>query len=205
MYIIHHTYRTNGEKDINENKYNWIANLVALYTRNADSIDDLDSNSMSFVTFNYDSIIEDAFLFFLKSSEIFSESSLHHVPQVHHVHGKLEFPENPSMSDVWDMSQGISFIRETETRFDKKNEIRSIISSAKTIYMVGFDCDERNSNLIDISNSNANKYAINYDCNRGLERRLLSIGVGDRDILSGSASNPMTIARACGEGFFDQA
>lgn len=180
---------------------NWCAELVRRYTLRANSPDELRPNMLKIITFNYDCIIEDTFKFFLESSEQFSGVTNDHVPDVLHVFGCVPFDERVTSQSIHAGSTKLKFMREA-IREEENTKIRNEIHTAKNIFLAGFACDPINLEILGIESSEARKFAINYDGNAELAGRLRKLGIPTSNIMSGSSNAPVSLGRACQQGFF---
>ncbi|MEM9180611.1 MAG: hypothetical protein AAGA89_12900 [Pseudomonadota bacterium] len=187
------------------NNQNWIAATVNKWTGEAESASDLDSDSLTFVTFNYDRLIEEGFEHFIAHSRRFDGIEAGSLPSVLHVHGS--FPEMPKHLDaqfVIDSQQCIQYIEdggESET----VSEARKRIDEAEYVVCVGFDFDPKNVALIGLEQHAAKLQVLNYDGNDALQNRVVSIGAQTNQILSGDSENGLGVSKAFGRGFLDRA
>lgn len=191
---------------VKKNK-NWIAALVQKYLDGCKSSADLNPESLSIVTFNYDSIIEDAFGCFVRSLERFRDVTDEELPTVHHVYGS--FPTLPDVledpCEIDRASERIHYINDFNGTEKHIKTIQALIKSAKNIIIVGFDFDPLNVELIQLNQSRANKIALVYDGNDRLKARLKKIGIEGERIHAGTFNEPLSIGVAASRGFFDLA
>ena len=181
-------------------KDNWISALLRKHLDNVNPISEVRDNNLTIVTFNYDTIIENFLTQSIRKIPKFKDSAKQLMPKVLHVYGAFnELQDYPRSQDILRHAENISYIHDndeenTETLTDIKNEI----SQAECIFIVGFDAAIQNSDKINLSESRAHKFALNYDGNIGLNNRLADVGVPSENIMTGS------LPKACSESFFDQ-
>lgn len=187
---------------IGDNK-NWITSFLQKYTEGAEGPDDLVPDAYSIVTFNYDCIIEDALLFFLKASERFAGVTAEQLPVVRHVNGTLPMATDDCLQPraIWQASKGIRYLMD-EHQSDELYSIRSNIGRSDNIFLLGFACDPRNVDIIGLKETNAEFFGVNYNGNEEINSRLKQLGAREENILSGSEDRPMSLGRACGQGLF---
>lgn len=183
-------------------KPNWISALLRKHLEDIDLSEESKGNNLTIITFNYDTIIED---FFRKSIEKLPKYK-HAVdiitPKVLHVYGSFkELNASPSVHDIFSHAENISYIHDAnaETISDPFSEVKNEIDQAECIFIVGFDAAKENCARINLAQSKAHKFALNYDGNIGLNNRLEDVGVLPSNIMTGS------LPKACSESFFHQA
>lgn len=183
---------------------NWIARCANDWLGSAISPAELDYNSLTFITFNYDNIIEEAFAHFVKTTSRFSEVKEADLPNVIHVHGA--FPElklNLNPAEIFNAQNAISYI-ESGGATDAVQTAIKTISDADSIVSVGFDFDPMNVELIGLQKVASRLHVLNYDGNDAMTNRLLQIGVPEKYIMQGSEESPLGVSYAAARGFFDR-
>lgn len=183
---------------------NWIGTIAEKFLREANTIEDLEENKLSIVSFNYDTIFLDALTHFVTLDEIFQDLPHEIIPKVHHVFGEL--PPIQSVikrNDIVEYAQNIKFMEEVASKRPNSIEvIRNKVSSAKKILLVGFDCHRKNTDLIGLNETGADIYAINYNGNEELKIRLIEgLGLAEKHIMSGTIENPIGASKAFDMGF----
>jgi hypothetical protein len=182
---------------------NWIAKCADKWLGDAEDHSELDSEIITFVSFNYDRIIEEAFQYFVTENHRFSDTPPQKMPKVMHVHGGFpSFPDRLTQDDISNSQASIKYIEDGgESEAVRRARIR--LDKAKHIIAIGFDFDSKNVELIELA-KHANKiHALNFDGNRAFDNRVLSLGVPDRQILRGSSAAPLGVSQAAARGFFD--
>jgi len=183
-----------------DEKENWISALLRKHLDNVNPDSEISDNNLTIITFNYDTIIQNFFTESIRIIPKFKKITHQLIPKVLHVYGAFnELKDYPRSQDIFKHSENISYIHEnneqsTETVTDIKNEI----SQAECIFIVGFDAAKQNCDKINLANSPAYKFALNYDGNIGLNNRLEDVGVPSINIMTGS------LPKACRESFFEQ-
>ncbi|MGJ8561941.1 MAG: hypothetical protein ACSHXY_00190 [Alphaproteobacteria bacterium] len=183
---------------------NWVGAIVEKYREAGSSKQDLLKNNLSVVTFNYDTLFADAFLHFLKIDEDCEKLESDSLPALVHIFGSFgNIRESMHLSEIEYAAERISFMEEMLNESNSEVEAaRTLITSAKKILLVGFDCDRRNVDLIGLKSSEADIYAINYDGNEALNVKLTEeLKVPNEHIMSGNSNSPIGVSEAFEKGF----
>tara|TARA_R110001606_G_scaffold368729_1_gene524622 strand:+ start:698 stop:1717 length:1020 start_codon:yes stop_codon:yes gene_type:complete len=183
---------------------NWIAKCTDKWLGQAKDWSELDPNILTFVTFNYDTIIEEVFRHFVSENTRFRETPNDRLPAVLHVHGG--FPQCPEIMPegfLWKSQLCINYIEEGgNSEAIRRAKIR--LADAKHIISVGFDFDPQNVELLQLSRYARKIHALNYDGNEAFDNRVLNLGVPQKHILSGTFENKLGVSAAAERGFFDR-
>lgn len=184
---------------------NWIAALAQKFVERVESASALGNNQLTIVTFNYDTIIEDAFRYFVSGNHMFRDVDEAHLPRVLHVYGKFsDLPDTiESEGPIIQAANSIRFINDPDRDETTLTAIRQAIRSARRIYILGFSADPLNTELIDLPEASATTYAVNYDGNINLNSRLSRLRVEPKNILQGTEISPICAGKAAELGFFD--
>jgi SIR2-like domain len=200
----YHKKKTHLQSMVN-GRANWVAQCANKWLGDASSWDDIDSDVLTFVTFNYDVVIEEAFSHFVKQTYRFREIDDQLLPKVFHVHGSFDgYPEELQKEHLVSAQ---SFIKYIEDGGDQEavRRARIRLERATHVIAVGFDFDEKNVELLNLNRHAKKIHALNYDGNEALDNRLKSLGVSQDQILRGSADSPISVSLAAHRGFFDRA
>jgi hypothetical protein len=188
----------------------WISQLFNKWVDGCHNVEQLRRNKLRIVTFNYDTVIEDAFLHLLQTNPKYQGAAKDLLPKVYHVHGR--FPELPETLDAnWleQTADKIRFVQDTEQLMDSYSgdvdllNAQQAVERAQLIFLAGFDAHQRNCSLIEINKASADLVALNFDGNPRLRKRLRALGVKDDQVMSGTEQNPLRLRHACKRGFFD--
>jgi hypothetical protein len=130
---------------------NWVGSLAQNYIAGAKDSSDLERNNLTIVTFNYDTIIEEAFPAIIRADERFQDAPDTAMPDVIHVHGKMAPITHNSLNFQFYERQAerIKFI--TDTIDSPSKEIKRAsekLVEAIRVYSVGFAFDPLNCDLI---------------------------------------------------------
>lgn len=193
-------------KIITASTKNWIATCSRLYCAEHRSADDLKPESLTFITFNYDLLVERGINAFLENR--FPGASSFPTPKILHVHGSFNplTKSKPRLEDIAAQAKQIRFVLETrELMPPVVHEARAALSSADAIYAVGFAFHPLNCDLLELRTHSRKLFALNFDGHRGVQARLESMGVPERQIWAGShgAGNGLGVATAAQQGFFE--
>ncbi|WOI52829.1 SIR2 family protein [Parvularcula sp. LCG005] len=184
-----------------DSRQNWLATLMQNYTHGKSNSSELQSDSLRFITFNYDTIIEDALHNFFIHAPRFCEDMDSALPEVFHVHGS--FPKFEGLTGVHSLrkfSESIKFIHETGQQKDDK--IDEFLSEADDIYCVGFEFAHENVELLELAKYADKTLALNYSGDLDLQSRMEKLGLSERQMMKGSASSPLGVSKAARQGFF---
>ncbi|MEZ5921119.1 MAG: hypothetical protein R3C60_07160 [Parvularculaceae bacterium] len=186
---------------------NWLGVLVLKYLEGSRKSNQLRPETLTFVTFNYDRIIENAFRQFITQTEMFNDADEASIPKTLHVYGSFpELPKEINNTDIFEAAaNAISYINDEKKPADTIDEIRAKVREATTIFFVGFDFDPLNVEYIALNESAARKFALAYDGNDRLVARMRKLNISTDHIKAGSFDNPISIGLAASRGFFDMA
>jgi hypothetical protein len=185
---------------------NWIATCSRLYCAEHRRAEELEPDSLTFVTFNYDLLVEQAMEKFLVNR--FPDAASRPSPRVLHVHGafhRLDKP-NPRLEEIAAQAKGIRFVLETKELMPPVvREARDALEQADAIYAVGFAFHPLNCELLDLARHSRKLFALNFDGHRGVQARLETMGVPEKQIWSGGpgAGGGLGVASAAQQGFFE--
>ena len=219
LYEVKHDFRKNTPPHVRPtNKWReprrdksttWLAHLTRKYLENCDSAADLNKNNLSVITFNYDTILEDALRHLIRSNQRYADADKNAFPTVHHVFGKFpDLQSGISPSEIHEASRAIRYMYELDGLASEDGQLPTLqqaMKKAAYVYIVGFDLNKRNVELIGLKESQANKFALNFDGNPGLHSRLINAGVKAEHIMSGNHKAPLYASTACDQGFFELA
>ncbi|TRO88718.1 hypothetical protein FKB34_15110 [Glycocaulis profundi] len=178
---------------------NWIASLTKKYVEKARDCQEVKQN-LKIITFNYDTIIEDAMYNFLSKSERFFDGCVDIMPTIDHVYGSFvkisnEFESHTILKD----SDSIEFVRGNN---EYSPEVRSAVLDAEDIILIGFSLDPLNVEKIGLNQAGGKIYGLNYDGNLDVSARMRQLGVSSDCLIEGSLTTPMTVGQAAGHGLF---
>jgi len=183
---------------------NWVGAIVEKYLAAGLTEDELNKNKLSVISFNYDTLFNDAFKHFIKQDEIYKAISSKVGPEIIHVFGS--FP--PIKSEVFDIdvethAEKIYFMDENNKNLEQQvNRTKKLLENAKKVLLLGFDCHPRNVELIGLRDIKADIYAINYNGNQDLNVRLKEmLDLPEDHIMSGKPGDEMGISKAFSAGF----
>lgn len=184
---------------------NWIGSLAQNFTSGARGARDLSSNALTIITFNYESVIEEAFPAIVRLDERFEDAADDVMPQILHLHGHMDAikPQSLNPDFIERQADKIKFI--TDTIDSPSPEIKTAIeklSDATRVYCVGFAFDKLNCDLLDAGFWGSKCWATNYDGELSVDNNMRSIRVKPERVWRGSSSDPMFVGKAAAKGFF---
>lgn len=185
---------------------NWLGELANSWLSGAKSIGDLARNQLTFVTFNYDPIIEETFPWIVRQNERFAETPDELMPKVVHVHGALDAPslETLTASDYQRSATRIKFISDTiDSQSDAVHEALKVLKSAARVYSVGFAFEQLNLDLLGAGTWGARTIALNYDGNTKVLGAMRKIGIRTSNIWAGTEGKVLPVGLAATSGFFE--
>lgn len=183
---------------------NWIAKCADKWLGVAENADGVWPERLSFVTFNYDLLIEEAFAHFVHATRRFGDLSSSKMPEVIHVHGAFpKMPDVLSESYVHAAQRCIKYIEDGGDA-PAVQRAKDHLMSASHIIVVGFDFDEKNVELLNLRDFARRMHVLNFDGNEALENRIQSLGVQEDRILRGTFEKPIGVSQAGSRGFFDR-
>jgi hypothetical protein len=176
----------------------------------AQNADDLASNKLAVITFNYDRSLEHFFEAELGKGQIFSGFDMNSAPKIVHVHGEIRLPigpGNPSFN-IWESIEENAerFLMLGETRdgmdvalLNAKNSLKD----AERIFVLGSDLHEENSRILGMDHESIAQKCIvlNWDDSMRVKHRAEELGVLNGNILSRPGSQ-LEIAAAIADGLF---
>ena len=184
---------------------NWLGVLTNQFLAGARSPDDLRKNDLTFVTLNYDRVIEETFGEFVRSHEMFADTPDEFLPSVIHVHGKLDEISNESLNFQFYKNQveKIQFILDSleETPPAAVVAIERLKESA-SIYSIGFAFEENNCELLQADGWASRAAALNFSGDIKSNMSMKRIGIPPEKIWRGSPTQPKYLGVAANEGFF---
>lgn len=184
---------------------NWIAKCADKWLGTALDSSQLSNDTLSFVSFNYDKIIEEAFLHFVSSTKRFEDALPENMPKVHHVHGAFpSFPATLSEPDIYSAQRCIKYI---EDGGDEAEVIaaKRCLREASHIISVGFDFDPKNVDLLSLNQYADKMHVLNFDGNEAFDNRVITLGVNPAHIVTGTPERKLGVSHAASRGFFDRA
>lgn len=184
---------------------NWIARCADKWLGQANDHSELNPEVLTFVTFNYDRILEDAFSHFVWENDRFDDAPAERLPEVLHVHGSFPgYPDTLTEADVWAAKDSIKYIEEGG---DAKTIrlAKDKLEQAEHIISVGFDFDPQNVQLLGLSKFSKKLHALNFNGNEAFDNRVLSLGTPKQNILRGTDADRIGASRAADLGYFDRA
>lgn len=186
------------------NAPNWIGRCVDKWIGDASGPEDTDPNVLTFVTFNYDLLIEEAFSNFVSTPHRYKSAEPMRLPNVFHVHGAFDgYPDELTTDYMLRCQRAIKYIEDGgDIEAVRRSKIR--LEQAQHIIAVGFDFDEKNVSLLGLRDVSYKIHALNFDGNAALQNRLLQIGVLPKNILSGTNSSRLGLSVAAQQGLFDR-
>lgn len=204
---------------------NWISQVVSKILRGSPNLSECRKNNhITFVTFNYDTLLEEAINHFLTADERYVRNKNEIWPNVIHVNGSVSFDKNypitidgftnsrggfPSytFNEINEQSKRIFMIRDDINDGIKKSRSTAMnaIKKAKNIFSIGYAFDEtNNSNIgLDKISSDQKLFALNYDGNPIITNRITKFSQNS-SMINGSLSRKIGCYDAANLGFFDQ-
>jgi hypothetical protein len=181
---------------------NWLVGVARLYCQGKRFIEELDPESLTIVTFNYDRLVEVGLANIvhrtLPSQAGPDEVRLDLMPRVIHVHGSFDaLPRQPQFQDVADQWARIRFVHETLSQQDELSEVvaaQDAIRSAERLFCVGFAFNDDNCRILGLP-SYATK-VIALDFNGLLLNKLAALGVPGGQIVGGTRTAPLSLGEA---------
>ena len=189
-----------------DHRLNWLAELVNQFVEGAQSSKDLEENKLTFVTFNYDSIVEEAFVTFVRRLERFADAPDNAMPEVIHIHGRMDSPDVPNLNKNWilDQAKNIRFITETIVNPGSAvDRAIALLDEALHVYSVGFAFEPNNTKLLAAGKWGGKVVGLNYAGNAKIENRIKRLGVKRNSIWRGSGTAPLKLGLAAADGFFE--
>nr|WP_321512487.1 hypothetical protein [uncultured Hyphomonas sp.] len=202
-----YTWRKPNISDRDGNRKNWLACLCNNFLEGASGIDDLAQNRLSIVTFNYDRVIEESFEYFVRNSELFSETPVEYLPEVIHVHGAVAPIEEKNLNGAYikEQAQTLKFISDSQQ--DPGTEVLKAadrLANANRIYLVGFACEPLNMSLLKSGQWAPRAIGLNYDGDTGITNNMRISGLKEANIVMGSNSEKLPLGLAASRGLFKQ-
>lgn len=182
---------------------NWLSRVFREYAGTARTYDELEPESLTFITFNYDRLIERGLSGFIRSS--WPKAPDQALPRVIHVHGAFDAPEDFRPADIASQAANIRFL--LETRSEPGPEIaaaRTALRQADDIFCAGFAFDPLNVELLGLGEFSPRIFALNYDGHAGLNAYLAELGVSQKKVWQPRAGERMSVGNAADQGFFSQ-
>ena len=191
----------------------WYRHLIHELRRGAKNSDELASNQLRVVTFNYDRSLEYSFELDLGGGQIFSGFSMFEAPRVIHVHGEIElmrtsFPgQQIDWPNFWPLVRAAAdnFVMLDENRkahSENTNIAMSNLESAKRIFVLGYDFHDQNNDLLSLGTFASKCIVLNWDGSQRVQRRATDLGIRAKNIISGSRDTPLSISAAIDDGLF---
>lgn len=175
-------------------KEDWLAYIGAELRNGARSFAEcVEANRVQFVTFNFDSVIEERLAANLASFLDFDAGRLAHVVPVHHVHGRLPYPPTVTMTGrypqhfhpewldwIHQAAKSVNVIVD-DIHGDVLTQARNAISSAAVVCFLGFSYHRINvQRLLPLAGNDRDVYGTTVGLEDGerlrLENRLKPIG-----------------------------
>jgi len=188
-----------------ERRTNWIGALAQTFTAGARTSADLAKNKLSVVTFNYDTVFEDAFPAIVRFDERFPDAPDEVMPKVLHVHGSLQPVVDGRFTFPFYLQQmaRIKFISDTSENPPMiVDEAVSVLDKALRIYCVGFAFEEFNRELLQIGRWGGRAWALNFDGDVQVQNEIQKSGISPTRVWSGSDSKKWFLGTAASKGFF---
>jgi hypothetical protein len=130
---------------------NWMGELSNVMLSGAKTSEDLKRSNLTFVTFNYDEVIEETLPWIVNKYERFADATSELMPRVIHIHGKIESPEPAKINAQHYSNQAnkIKFISDTLDQPSKEvAEAKQLLVDAHRVYCVGFAFEQLNLELL---------------------------------------------------------
>lgn len=184
---------------------NWLGTLTNQFLSGARRPEDLANNNLTFVTLNYDRVIEEAFTHFICHHEIFSAASEDVMPEVIHVHGALDPIGDSSLNSKFyrDQVGNVQFILDSlENPPNAAKRAVEALDAAADIYCVGFAFEENNCELLKAGKWGGKAAALNFSGDVRSEMSMRRMGLPESKIWKGTSGNPRYLGIAASEGFF---
>jgi len=195
------------EKQVGDH-LNWVGAIAEKILSAGTIEEDILQNRLSIISFNYDTVFKDALNHFLRQDEIFTKLSEECTPEIVNIFGSFsEIPEKVTSSDIEEFAKQIQFMEEIEKKTNPSViRAKELLKGAKKIFLMGFDCHKKNCDLIGLAETSGDIYAVNYDGNQTLQRKLLEdYEIPINHIISGTPGKPMGISRALANDFLNYA
>ncbi|MEO9167473.1 MAG: hypothetical protein ABI230_03630 [Aestuariivirga sp.] len=181
----------------------WISGLINEIREGAMNAEELKSNNLTIVTFNYDDVLERAFDAQMENTSRHKGANWREFIKIEHVYGSLKkLPVNPNTHTLFEAAHAIApelgYIHE-QTGIVKFNErvdrLRDTLRNAQRIISLGFSFDQANVELLALDKRvGRNMIALNYDGNIGLQSTLESFGA--KEYVHHDRAVPTTIGKA---------
>jgi len=176
---------------------NWIAAFAAHVRDGLDDPEEFHQHYKNFplriISFNYEDIFEQAFEYFLRTGELYSDFTLAPSIHIHHCYGKM--PSLPKISSdyyslIIENSKSIKTIFEAEDPIPDEYGKRIFLDDA--VYFLGFSCDKENLRFLGLNTPEPKSiYVHSFNGDNRMKNILKSSGV--INIASGSPNKSKSI------------
>jgi len=211
-----------GVSGANNSSRTWLASLAHKITQGCQTVEDLQKNKLSILTFNYDSYIEKGLLSLIKASNRFSKLENLDFIEIIHINGQLKlsdtfelihnrwdnelYVEKSAFLEIDKNTKNIVMVNEPISKVIEQDRKQAVhhLKIAEKVFVLGFAFDPNNVATIGLNDTlDQTLFALNYDGNIQLKNRIRSVGENHNTII-GSSQNKIGCHEAAINGFFDQ-